>query len=986
MITTELIDSMRSLLGGRPTTVAAEVVALEYAQHCRAVNERLAKIALMLEGGGEIQALQFAEQAPRVVDAALALSFGSEAEWQEYCRDHGHEVAPMVEARTVEALLEIQGKGLASNHPLYKDYRAAVSSRDDERAHGLIRIIVRMNPGDDNAAKELKRLQRKALQAALTSLRANLESGDDIVLAAMTQVEEAGIAADYESFPEWKQAVAVRNRVRRTAARLRMPEVLGLAAEELKRGEWRQAAVLHMEYTVLESTYGLGNEQDGLQDQARVIDAELVIYRAEAERLAQVKHLIAEMELIAGDVEARAAIPRGLSPDFAGPLVETLTRKLTQLDALKGDVASSVGMRIEAAHAQLTQAIARYQRAKRLRRVSSLAAAAAIMLVAAAVGTLAYRAAGQADRLHSLCGQQSTSGVRDLVARIKQNEPILLRFPRLSTELAQASRWLEAMDANTLLAHRELQFLENSRREKFADIPSPELFVRLEEAAAMVATLPPDIAAESAARLSVLRNDSDRALLQRQEASDQQALAVAARWTGVLEQINTSGPATAAGRALESASNELAPYLKLAALQHPSLRLPGSTEAMITDVDSRVRAMVVRVEASSSALKILEQAVTTEAYRDALTQLADGGFSEGIAARKIVDSWPAEDQLKALLAFRGNMLALQTASNDVLGNSPVPETAVAPDREVITELISSEALNKLWVVEWQNNKGKILSCFSQGKLTHDANTGWSGQVADYPKFASENLKFKEAFIVSSAGNVMLSNKPTATSTMMERLQLPRLLDDSGTKFRASVLPMLDWVANDAEAKPLAKAYVWGRLMRLLSNHKPEEWGLHYCPGLIDEIKAFQELEMKFPLPQSAWMLEQAPSYAKAWEDYFFARGKRSSYDELRKTRAAAIAIHSGSVNLAGHVATDGNVILTPSKGNRLLLALCDVGDNVYQLKVCGIAVASIPGFIPTPKALPLSPLFFINLPDDSQTFLLSIHRSGESKTPNPRQQ
>jgi uncharacterized protein YqiB (DUF1249 family) len=90
----DLIDSIRSLLDGRITSSPPEVVALEYARLCRDVNDRLSRIAPMLQEGGEIQALQIAEQPPRLLDLAFVLSFGSEVEWQEYCRAHGHEVAP----------------------------------------------------------------------------------------------------------------------------------------------------------------------------------------------------------------------------------------------------------------------------------------------------------------------------------------------------------------------------------------------------------------------------------------------------------------------------------------------------------------------------------------------------------------------------------------------------------------------------------------------------------------------------------------------------------------------------------------------------------------------------------------------------------------------------------------------------------------------------------------------------------------------------
>jgi hypothetical protein len=983
MLTTELTDSIRGLLDGRASSVSPELLALEYAKQCREVNERLAKIGLMLEGGGEIQALQLAEQSPRVVDAALALSFGGESPWQEFCRNHGHEVAPWIDARTLEALLAIQSKGLASNHPLYKDYRAAVSSRDDARAHDLIRVIARMNPGDENAAKELKRLQRKALQEALKNLREHLGSGDELVLAAMTQVEDVGMSEDYETLPEWKQATAIRNRVRRTAAWKRMPEVLALAEDELKRGEWRQAALLHGEYAALAGTYGQSEATAGLEERARGIETELEKHRAEAERVAHARHLVREMEQIADEVETRAVTPLGLSQDFAGPLAENLTRKMRQLEGIHGEFPNNARLRIESTLAQLTQALERSNRSKRIRLIVGVAAVLVILLTAAGIGTLAFRASGHADLLSSLRAKQSASGLRDLVGRIKNDEPLLLKFPRLAAEVAQSSSWLDSVDLKRRLMDQELVGLEFARRNDFADVSSPDLFAKLQEIGAMVTELPPDLGTEGSSRLTVLRNEGERILAKRQVANDQQAREVVGRWSDILEKIDPSGRAADAAKTIEPASEELAPLLKLAELEQPLLRLPASTEALVKDADSRIRQMQERAAAVASSWAALKEAETSDSYRDKLTTLAAGSFSESLAAQRITDAWPDDERVKALLVFRGDLVALKAASNDSLSGAPVPEAAVALDREIISELSSSEILNDLWEVVWKDGKGVLHACLSQGELVRNEHSEWKGKMAPYPKLTGRNLKFKESTIFPNEGNALVSNQPTPTAAMMARLGLLKLLDDTGTKFRSSLLPLLDTVANDSKAKPLAKAYVFGQLLRMIRNHKPEEWGLFYCPGLIDDIKAFEELSMKAPLIESAWVLEKEPEYAKAWEAYFSARGKRSTFSELRNTRAAAKAVLKNPVDLAGYTAADGTVSLKPSPLKRLILAVCDSGDGIHKMKVCGIVEPQDNTLEATPAISPFSPLLSINLPDESQTFLLAIHEVSRSTNSNP---
>jgi hypothetical protein len=981
---TELIDSIRGQLDGRASSVATEVLALEYAKQCREVNERLSKIGLMLEGGGEIQALQLAEQPPRVVDAALGLSFGGESAWQEFCRNHGHEVAPLIDARTLESLLSLQSKGIASNHPLYKDYRAAVSSRDDERAHDLIRVIARLNPSDGNAAKELKRLQRKVFQTALTNLRANLEGGDDPLLAAMTDVEEAGIPEDYEQLPEWKQASAHRGRVRRTAAWKRMPEALAGAEEQLESGDWRQAAVLHGEYAVLTGTHGHGEETAKLEERAALIQVQLEKHRSEAERVAKARHLVAEMERIADDVEIRMVTPLGLSPDFAGPLVEDLTRKIRQIEGLRGEFPNNARLRIDAARAQLAQALERANRSRRMRLVGGLVAVAVILLASAVIGTLVFRASNHADLLASLRDKQSASGLRDLVDRITNDEPILLKFPGLSSEVAQAIRWLEATDAKRSLVDQELAVLDRERQDDFAEVSSPDLFAKLQEIGALISELPLDLVSEASSRLTVLRNDGERVLTKRQDQNDQRALEAVSRWAEVLKKIDLSGPASEAAAAISAAEAELAPFVKLASLEQPLLRLPASTEALITDVESRGRQMLDRVAAVSSALAALAAAETSDSYRDAVRKLSACSFSEGAAAQRIIDAWPDDERVKAMLVFRGDLVALKSASIDGKSGAPTPEAADASDRETISALASSEVLNTLWEVIWKDNKGVQQTCLSKGELARSGTEGRKGELARYPKLIFESLRFVERSILPQDGNVVISNKPTATTEMMSRLGLTRILDDTGMKFRESVIPLLDTVGNDTKAKPLVKAYVFGQLLRLISNHKPEEWGLFYCPGLIDDIRAFEKLAMKAPLLESAWLLEKEQESAEQWRKYFENRGKESIFAELIKTRGAAKAVIRNPVDLAGYVAADGKIILKPAPVTRLILAVCDLGEGVQALKVCGMTEASGEGIAASPSNIaPLSPLLSISLTEETQSFLLAVHLGKRPAASNP---
>jgi hypothetical protein len=100
---------------------------------------------------------------------------------------HQLEVAPRLPSATVQRLDALYAKGITANHPLYKDFRAAVLSRDDTKALQIVRTIFKLNPGDDNARKELQRLENKYRQELLEELKTALKFGDDEKISTLTE-------------------------------------------------------------------------------------------------------------------------------------------------------------------------------------------------------------------------------------------------------------------------------------------------------------------------------------------------------------------------------------------------------------------------------------------------------------------------------------------------------------------------------------------------------------------------------------------------------------------------------------------------------------------------------------------------------------------------------------------------------------------------------------------------------------------------------
>ncbi|MEI8078970.1 MAG: hypothetical protein WCH61_05000, partial [bacterium] len=124
----ELIEQIRCLLAQPPAAVGAAQItelARRYAEACRAVGERLNRCDECLSKGLRSEAIQTAEQAPALLDAAVTLDFPERAVWIETCQRHGAETPAELPASQIGRLNREYADD-ATVEPLLKVYRKVV--------------------------------------------------------------------------------------------------------------------------------------------------------------------------------------------------------------------------------------------------------------------------------------------------------------------------------------------------------------------------------------------------------------------------------------------------------------------------------------------------------------------------------------------------------------------------------------------------------------------------------------------------------------------------------------------------------------------------------------------------------------------------------------------------------------------------------------------------------------------------------------------
>ena len=206
-----LVRQIQAALEENAQEGVVEHLAVEYARLSSEAYKRLETCAAMLEKGSEYQVLQLAEAEPPLMDLIATLSFEQATVWADLCAERSLPCPEKFDAHLLQGLERVYAKGITPNHPLYRDYRAAVMSRNDAQAIQVIRSIARLSPEDANAKTEVQRLENKLFQLNLQNLRKIIGDRNPAeVMACLEEIERYAGSTRLEEISEVCEAVKIR--------------------------------------------------------------------------------------------------------------------------------------------------------------------------------------------------------------------------------------------------------------------------------------------------------------------------------------------------------------------------------------------------------------------------------------------------------------------------------------------------------------------------------------------------------------------------------------------------------------------------------------------------------------------------------------------------------------------------------------------------------------------------------------------------------
>lgn len=994
---TQIVQAIRSLLEGGGLNAAAEKTAADYFHLCTEAEQRLEMVAAMLAKGSDYQALQIAEQEPALLDLVAALSFGGERAWQEFCEEHHLPEAPRLSAKTVQSLDALYAKGITANHPLYKDFRASVLSRDDAKSLQILHTILKLNPTDENAKKELQRLDNKRLQEKVEQLREALKTDDEEHIASLTE----GLAAmasqeKLQRFDIYVSGEAIRRALRKRQAGQRLPIIMEQMIKQQAEQDWQAVGAGLDEWSALQEEFGLEVPQGDLQEKLAMLRQFYAEESAANLQRRSFEKVLRNCVAYADEVEIRLKSGSLSEQDEVVGMADSFARQWKEVEGHNMTVPKEVAHHLEVIGHALNLRLARIRRARLMRKWTAIAAIFGGLACVTAVIMHGWKAHVLSEELVSYQSRHLCLPAEERIRMLRQEDGWLLRWPYLQARVDEVDSWTHQMRATEDQVHNAVKSLSSSFANDSTRLPPALLMRQLGDAEALLKLLPRDLVDEPRNQLVALRTrvDSHLSRLGKQLTSQADTALVEIEQK-CAASLSFEKPAAQVAESVRKLSRELAPFEAKLKPETEALRLPIAVESRILGLRQRLNLF------QDEVLKFEKVRVDTAAveslptYKSALTKWKEIQFAEAVPAAKTLSMLPTESRFLASLLTKGDESVLKAVLEDVSGPRMQPAAPTNEDLKTLLSIRDDFFLNNIWENRMADytHGGAESTWWSIGKPVR-ANIGenvrWSARFYDLGQSSPSVIFVKRDVVRIQAsrgyiGIAVLDSKPSPTGAFVNSLHLNRMTDESGQHYIHSLLDAFEGIVRNVEGSPIARAYVMLKLEGML-RQREQNWGLHFCPSLQDDLRELHQILGENRLQSESWLVVKTRDEFTAPLAAFFKKCEARHY--LREATARRTLLRSAAgagLRFGGYVEVDKTMVLKHPARNVSELWVLDkttgrpssVANTGNAKVVDGVVIRK------AENALPLSPVFY--LPVDRQSLLKQYQASMAATKAEPLQ-
>ncbi len=974
---TKLVRQVREALEGRGDVAG---LAAEYARLGREAVLRLEQCAEMLAKGSELQALQVAEVEPALMDVISALSFAEAPQWVGKCQGLGLPVPPAFDPKAVQMLNTLYAKGIAPNHPLYKEYRAAVSSRDDVGALRIVRSIVRLNPADTNAAAELRRLEAKLFREALGVLHTALgesakdgKDGEDAVLRAVEEVERLGTPAQYLENADYQRGADLRRGVERAAAETLCGQLLEGLPHDRRAGLWNEAlrTVERIEALRAGHRITLPPAATGLCEESRAWAlGRMREERAQSQFEAQVQLLRAFVEQSENRLLARSSLE-----------VAELEEMLTEMGRMWGvlehggrPVPEELVGRVRRASDSVRLEIGRLHRQKRLRAVSTVVLVAGLLSAGIFFAVRFYRERDERGRLEELRANRAVDGAEKLVEKLRADG--VAERPTMRVAVEEAAAWVAGERAKLGQAVAELGKMEEAVGGDLGVQSPSQWAAQLKLCVELVEAVAPGLRAAPDGRLTVLRNRLDAHFTAMREVLAQQA----SKEVEEVDQMVAEGLGFEREEdALRAALEAIQPRLRglEGRLEPPieALAIPAALQTRIRTARQRVDVFVQELEQVAAGSTAMRDARTLEAYREALGRFEKSRLVRAKAvvnARTLLPVFPEVAGFLPKLLLPDDAEAWVAAKGDLGGGRFLPQKVLDPEVSALLRIRQDKNLDEVYVhklVRRKSGNATTVTAYSRGvpqalggMINGESRGPWKGSFF-IPDAKSTSALFMDDRLTPPSdpgrdGDELKDRKPGEAMVALAALQLNRMTDANGQVYERSLMHYFEVLSGMSGTSAAVRAVLWQQLMGLLKI-RPYEWGLQHSAQLRRDLLVFDRLVQRERPSSADWMIPvRSASLNECYGAFFKKVASRKYLQEAQVHRDIVRAVIGAGLRYGGFVDEAGVAQLLPEAA--VADALWGVGEGVNTAAVGVRPGGEVKG------VRVFSPLFFVPL--DRRTF------------------
>lgn len=444
-----LIVKIQSLLNGKTVPTESEIKSLcdEYNAIRNACADRLERCVALIRSNRDYLALQIAESEPPVLDTINLLEFKGLPEWRALCGEFNAECAPDFDGYYVELLQSLYTKDIGQNHPLYRDYRRAMRSRNYDDALKIIKTISRINSNNNDIKAEYVRLLKSRVSEKLAKIKTALQNNDTeqaLKLFAFLEANSSEFDTDSDNWREiCKKIDAIKLQNAKENARNILSQIKSIDISK----DWRAAISLYNELKLIAFEY------PDIVSQSDFGNAEVLKDKAFALRDEHAKT----------ELSAKAKTAALLAFESDSKKGKSLAQSLADFTELQNKYGKYFD---ENSAKKVSQKIAAIKHALKVKKLVKLGFATCVVAAIAACAILCFNLSRKSERANAAMSEVAKFETLPSISEMKNSLAYFDKqysefAPKFEREIANAKNTLQMLESRKAKIEKSLETLDS---------------------------------------------------------------------------------------------------------------------------------------------------------------------------------------------------------------------------------------------------------------------------------------------------------------------------------------------------------------------------------------------------------------------------------------------------------------------------------------------------------------------------------------------